>query len=393
MVMLEVKGSVRLGQYLKNLRVGYGYSLRKVEEKAQGQGGDIDNSQLSRYEKGLCFPSFDKLRTLARIYNVPIQAFSDVVDLEEIEKVQPILDNPEHLLQEAHREFQHGGYDQAFLFYQKARSMFLAQAGADNKEFKRKASKAWLGLAVCLYRMGKVSLSEYETRLLLRNERDLDQSLVVHALLQLSNTHVAFGDLLLAEMEARRSLEMATALGDSKLLAFSHHSLGRIFQEKSDLEPALHHFHEALTRYRAIGDVHEALKVKLNLGPLYAGRGQFREGVRLLREARDEAKSLGHRWTVASACAWLAEIHFRRGDFTSARQFMRESNSLANGSDNQYFDILFLNAYYLWKIALSEGNSSEAKMALGRLKFLRPSLEQNLPEVRDFDRVIEKGGA
>ena len=59
------KGSARLGSYLKKLRSGYGYSLRRVEERARAEGGEIDNSQLSRYEKGICYPSFDKLRVLA----------------------------------------------------------------------------------------------------------------------------------------------------------------------------------------------------------------------------------------------------------------------------------------------------------------------------------------
>src|SRR5882672_8434453 len=77
-----LKGSVRLGNYLRRLRAGYGYSLRRVEERAKAEGGEIDNSQVPRYEKGICYPSFDKLRVLASVFNVSVQAFSDVVDLE-----------------------------------------------------------------------------------------------------------------------------------------------------------------------------------------------------------------------------------------------------------------------------------------------------------------------
>ena len=33
-----LKGSVRLGSYLRRLRVGYGYSLRRVEERAKAEG-------------------------------------------------------------------------------------------------------------------------------------------------------------------------------------------------------------------------------------------------------------------------------------------------------------------------------------------------------------------
>ena len=79
------KGSQRLGKYLRRLRSGYGYSLRRVEERARAEGGEIDNSQLSRYEKGVCYPSFDKLRVLASVFNVSIQSFSDIVDLEAYE--------------------------------------------------------------------------------------------------------------------------------------------------------------------------------------------------------------------------------------------------------------------------------------------------------------------
>src|SRR6188508_254413 len=85
-----LKGSVRLGNYLKRLRAGYGYSLRRVEERAKAEGGEIDNSQLSRYEKGICYPSFDKLRVLASVFNVSVQAFSDVVDLEAYEDLKPV---------------------------------------------------------------------------------------------------------------------------------------------------------------------------------------------------------------------------------------------------------------------------------------------------------------
>ena len=94
----NLKGSQRLGSYLRRLRSGYGYSLRRVEERARAEGGEIDNSQLSRYEKGICYPSFDKLRVLASVFNVSIQSFSDVVELEAYEELKPAEGEPRHLL-------------------------------------------------------------------------------------------------------------------------------------------------------------------------------------------------------------------------------------------------------------------------------------------------------
>ena len=81
--------AIRLGSYLRKLRLGYGYTLRKVEEHAVSLGEAIDNSQLSRFEKGKAVPSFEKLRALARVFNVPVQSFSDVLDLEEYQQLKP----------------------------------------------------------------------------------------------------------------------------------------------------------------------------------------------------------------------------------------------------------------------------------------------------------------
>src|SRR5262245_48443124 len=113
-----LKGSLKLGIYLKRLRAGYGYSLRRVEEKARQRGGDIDNSQLSRYEKGVCYPSFDKLRVLAQIFNVSIQSFSDVVDLERFESLKPASGDPEALLVQGNEEYRLGNFDKSYAIYE-----------------------------------------------------------------------------------------------------------------------------------------------------------------------------------------------------------------------------------------------------------------------------------
>lgn len=394
--MPELKGSVKLGQYLRGLRLGYGYSLRKVEERARQQGGDVDNSQLSRYEKGLCYPSFDKLRTLGRIFNVSIQTFSDVVDLEELEQNLPQGDSADALLREGRREAELGDHARAYTCFQKAR--MLAEESAEQPEdlppeAAHVAATARLYAALALTRMNKLSLAEYELRRLLRMESTLEQGLVARALLELCDVHRHFGEHLLAETEARRALTIAEASADPLLLAYAHHALVAVTSDRGDLEDAIIHAHEALARYRALGAIQEALRVKLGIGGLYSRRGQFREGIRLLKETMEEARGLGHRWTVASAAAWLGETHFRRGDHETARRFIRESNALASSGDVQYVDILFLNAYYSWQMAQAENNGAEIRLALGRLKYLRPQLEQDLAEVRSFDRHLEKGGA
>jgi transcriptional regulator with XRE-family HTH domain len=117
---VEGRPSARLGQHLRRLREGYGYTLRKVEEKAYSLGESIDNSQLSRFEKGKALPSFDKLRALARIFNVSIQNFSDVLDLEEFEPFKPESDDYDVLLAMGSQSFARGEHGHAFVAFEKA---------------------------------------------------------------------------------------------------------------------------------------------------------------------------------------------------------------------------------------------------------------------------------
>ena len=196
--METLKGKPQLGRYLKQLRLGYGYSLRKVEEMARSDGGEIDNSQLSRYEKGVCYPSFDKLRTLASIFNVSVQTFSDVVDLEGYADDRPESTDVAELLSAGQEEFRLGSYDRAF---------------ADRVEM---LSRARLSSALALTRLGKLGLAEQELRLALREEAKIDSSTLARAVLQLGIVHESLGEHYLAEMDVSRGLSLAKAAADQK---------------------------------------------------------------------------------------------------------------------------------------------------------------------------------
>ena len=50
--MDESRGSERLGNYLRRLREGYGYTLRKVEERSSTVGDPIDNSSTRAFKLG-----------------------------------------------------------------------------------------------------------------------------------------------------------------------------------------------------------------------------------------------------------------------------------------------------------------------------------------------------
>ncbi len=386
----NLKGSVRLGNYLRRLRAGYGYSLRRVEERARAEGGDIDNSQLSRYEKGVCYPSFDKLRILASVFNVPIQAFADVVDLEACEQLRPATCDPEELLEAGKEAVKSGDPAQAFACYEKALDVIDQSPSGD--EIRRYSGRVRIGLSMALHELGKLSLAEQELRNALRGSEKLDKRLRMQAVLNLACVHADQGDLFLAEMEAEKAFDFAREDGFELLAARALHTLGRVLADQGRELAAIDKYREAAALYEQCGETYEAVRIRVNIGGCYVGLGKTREAIRLLRAGLDEARAGGYRRQQARAWSYLGEAYYNMGDHLRAMKCLRESDGVAS-SGERFTDLMFVNAFYEWKMAGEEGNPTREKIAFGRLKALRSGLERKFPEVDAFDARVERGRA
>lgn len=381
-----LKGSVRLGNYLKRLRAGYGYSLRRVEERAKAEGGEIDNSQLSRYEKGICYPSFDKLRVLASVFNVSVQAFSDVVDLEAYEDLKPADGDPASIVAEGNQSLKAGDFGQAFAYYEFALDRLHDAAVPDSDAL---IAQTRVNLAMALSRLGKLALAEHELRQALRVGPALSSTITARALLNLANLHADQGDLILAEIEAEKALILAKAESLNLVSARALHTLGRVLAQRNRHLEAIERYREAGTLYDGCGEPHEAVRVRINVGDSYVALGKTREGIRLLRASLTEARTIGHRRLEAQAWSNLGEACLRASDSAQAQACFRQSDALA-ATPEKYPDILFFNAFYEWKMATDQGNPTREKIAFGRLKVLRSSLERRFPEVEAFDAFVER---
>jgi transcriptional regulator with XRE-family HTH domain len=385
----DLKGSIKLGSYLKQLRVGYGFSLRKVEEKARLAGGEIDNSQLSRYEKGRCYPSFDKLRVLAGIFNVSIQSFSDIVDLEEFERLRPDSDAFEELIAIGNREAAQGNYAQAYAAFQK--SVEVAEDAAEmGMGDSRQLARGRYGLARALLRLGKIALAESELRNILRIGEGVDSDILIKTLLQLTNAHAEMGDRFLARLEAEKCLAVAREAGDDHSVGYSFHALGRIAYEDNDFQGALAYFRDALALYEQAEDLSGALSMRVHIGACHIALSRHKVGAKLIHEALRAAREAGFRRLCALAVSKLMESEYAQKNYERAKAYIREVDALAGSEvdEDRYVDLLFNSAYYLWEIARQEGSSIQEKIAFGRLKYLRSSLERTTPEVEHFDAHI-----
>jgi hypothetical protein len=112
-----------------------------------------------------------------------------------------------------------------------------------------------------------------------------------------------------------------------------------------------------------------------------------------LRESLNEARNAGYRRLEALAWSNLGAAYYRQSDKRRARGCFLESDALAIHNGEKHTDILFYNAFYEWKMALDTENPTREKIAFGRLKALRSSLERKSNEVEAFDEFVERGRA
>lgn len=375
--------SPRLGAYLRRLREGYGYTLRRVEEKSALVGELIDNSQLSRFENGKAAPSFDKLRALARVFNVSVQHFSDVLDLEEFESEKPDSFDYEDLLRIGAEAHSRGEYGRAFVTFERA--LEVAESASS---VERIAEARWR-MAASLKALGKLSMTERELREILKLGESAGQRVRTKALLQLAFVYRDLSDLYVAGILAREALDLAVASGDLAGQAAVLNMLGNV-RELDDPSGAIASYERAHELLATLGTEEDLrLAVLVNWGGCLVKAGRFDDGVTRLQEASIRARERGARRTAALASTRLAEAYVQRGRIEDAARYLAESDTLAADPRQPYNDILFLNAFHRWATARAEDNATRERIAFGRLRHLRPLIERRFPEVDIFDRHVE----
>jgi transcriptional regulator with XRE-family HTH domain len=386
----ELRGSTRLGNYLRRLRIGYGLSLRRVEDKAKTGGGEIDNSQLSRYERGKCYPSFDKLCLLANIFNVPIQNFSDVLDLEKVDPFDPQpFATYADLRAEANREWEQGNYARAYAIYETA--LARLEDGTEGQVDPETLAGARFNLARSLLRMGKVSLAETELRLILRRHKEISPKIECAVLGCLADAHEDRGDRYLALLESEKGLAIARKDANTEYEGYSLHRIGRLHFLDGNYDSALENFREARERLENRAGRYDLTLIRINIGFCQAMIGRVDRGIRELKEALQVAGKEGFRRCSTLALLYLGQIHLMKQDHVRARDYFEEAELMAHGGEERFVDILFQTAYHLWDMARMSRNQVQEKVYFGRLKFLRSQIDRQFQEVEKFDEFIEQG--
>jgi tetratricopeptide (TPR) repeat protein len=352
-------------------------------------GEAIDNSQLSRFEKGKSIPSFDKLRALARVFNVPIQNFSDVLDLEEYQHLKPTAGSYAEMLKAGAAWMARGEHGRAFVTYERA--LELAEEERETQKACEMTADARWRMATALKGLGKLYMTERELREILKQGGRLPARTRLRTMLQLSYLYRELGDFYLASVLARECLELARREDDPLSQAGVLNTLGNISHDQGDAERAAESYRQSLAILEGLGGHHEMQATVLtNLGGCLVTQERFNEGMTMLREAHGRARERGFRRVAALSLTRMAEAFIKTLEHDQARDTLSESDTLSSHAGDCYYDILFLNSFLRWSMARDEGNSTREKIAFGRLRHLRSLLQRRFSEVEEFDRHIER---
>jgi DNA-binding winged helix-turn-helix (wHTH) protein/tetratricopeptide (TPR) repeat protein len=125
-----------------------------------------------------------------------------------------------------------------------------------------------------------------------------EPSLLAMALRLSGNARRRGGDVVDAQQRYEQAL--VEGAGTSEAAAV-HYDLGGLFRERGILEPAQHHLTQAAALHRAAGNQQGETGCLLSLASVHRLRGEYDDGLRLIRSAIELAEALGDPYVQAEA--------------------------------------------------------------------------------------------
>jgi len=381
----------RFSTYLRHCRRERRLSLRQVEKLSESYPERISNSYLAYCETGRLLPSLGKLMTLARVLGVPLQSFTERLEIDrDAASCDAALAMPSGLpalREEGIRRAEAGALREAYLCFEAG-----LEAAVRARDDGARAD-LMMDMAIVLKRMSR----HYTARDLLEevvSRRGLDAARVDRALLLLADVLREMDRLPIAAMIGREALHRASRQGDPDREAHAACLLGNALYDMGCVDEAIPLYERAIRFFRTSPDARSSAPLVCNMANLAncllrmekGERGaRFSEGLRLLAEAEAIARSAGFQRQTADILGYQARAHGLLGQAARAEKLFFQSNRIAR--ECEYHDILFTNTWHLRELALKQRRQDMADDHLRTLRYLRSRVDSSNPEIRAFDRL------
>ncbi|MEW5807605.1 MAG: tetratricopeptide repeat protein [Acidobacteriota bacterium] len=373
----------RLSDYLFNLRTASNLTLKQVEEISKSYDEQINFHYLSKVERGQIMPSLPKLLSLSRVYKVNPANFIDILELESYEKLEPEVDEYQQCKQYGVACTEHGDYNKAFAAFNKCLS--LIEKEPDTSKKKSLASEIHLCIGGALRGMGKLSLAREELEKALLNV-DISDHLKMRVYCFMSGLYSHQKNFHLASLYNNEALRMAKSCKDERIVANAYITRANIIADSDPEKDAEPYYRKGISLYKKLRLTPDLVTSFFDYGHYLIQKGRYDEAISIIEEYSTIAKKEGFKKHYAHSIQNLGIAFFHLKEYERAKIHLSEA--LRMSREYEYISIAFVCLFYLWKIAIYEGNQELQKTLLKSLKFYRVKLELKFDEVEEFDFLI-----
>ncbi len=385
-----IRGLEGLGAYLRKIRVSRKLSLDSVAELTGGFRDPVTKSHLSRIENGRAEPSFRRLYALCQVYKVSITSLAERYELdlrkEDIDLPVSNKVTPDEMMEEANELCRSGDYVTAMAIYE----MLLDQDTVvfDGLSSGQCAVHLRICKINCLVQLKYYSAARNEVEELLDREgiTPLQRCLALNFL---AITIWRQGRLEYATVVLKEALSGAESLKGESVVPAIRMTQGTIAFRRGLFKEALEYFQSSSRLYVELAMTFQRNIADRQIGLTFVEMGKYRKGKEILSEVLQVAQQQKYEKQMAMVLGDLAMVSWNQGDMERTESLCRRSNSIARPRD--YIDLVFRNCYYLWKVAETNGNQSSLKFNYRTLRSYQGRVDDTLPELQEFERVLGGG--
>lgn len=386
---MELGNHKRFGNYLRRMREERRLSLDAVEEMSTGLSERVTKSHLSRIENGQAIPSFPRMFSLSRIYDVPVSSLAERFESCLAAEAYPAdaEGQPfEEVYERANALNLAGRFEESLALHESLLDRLDELPRAERSD--RRVTLTLKRISA-LMKLGRLATAKELCESLLGDQalspRNRVMTLQYFAMCCYSLEKFEVAKLAIGESE--RQLE---SMAEELTLAASLSVLNGNLQFRcNDYESAAGAYSTSLKRYLALGDEFEVCQSRLNLGYTMLLLDRIEEGKQQIVKALASADERGYERLRAIGLCHMATAAVLLRDFETAEAYCLRSNRLARPRD--YTEVIFTNCFHLWKLAGHRNDSASRASNERTLRTLISRVQAYVHGVAEFKKYLGGG--
>jgi len=362
--------SPAVAQLLRDRRQSLGLTLRRVEELSAETGDPIPHSTLARIELGRFDPGVRRLGQLLDLYQLPIQAAGDVLDLEALSGAIPIERDPAKLRDRARDAWRHGRIPEAL-------ACFLAfrRRVPNDDSHRTMRQEAILEFAVATVSLGRVHLSRHMLDELLMGKPE--PQLLVRILIQQSVVWRSLGSPVAALAFVESAAKHARA-DAPKQQGWIQHQRAQVLIEEREFTAAAKCLALAVQWHRRAKSPHDEALARLAMARIGFEEGKAKAALVAARRAERFAVKHGFKRIRLCALVDQARALSAVGSIDAGKKLLRSVLADSMVADDNA--LCFHAHFYLWQAERDSGNVGRASVELREAGYYLKYVDRNSPE-------------